>query len=94
MTYILWEILGIFAYNLIVALIYGVDKWKSTHDRWRISEKALLIFAFLLGAVGAVMGMIWFNHKTAKMKFRLLVPLALVLNLLVYILFFWNSIQI
>ncbi|MBQ7039399.1 MAG: DUF1294 domain-containing protein [Clostridia bacterium] len=94
MTYIWWEILGLFAYNLIVAFIYGIDKWKSTHGGWRISEKVLLLLTFLLGAVGAVMGMLWFNHKTAKMKFRLLVPLALILNLFIYVLFFWDSIQI
>ena len=93
MTYIWWEILGVFAYNLVVALIYGIDKWKATHGKWRIPEKVLLLFSFLLGAVGAVMGMIWFNHKTAKMKFRLLVPLALIINLAVYMLFFWDSIQ-
>ena len=93
MTYIWWEILGVFAYNLVVAMIYGIDKFKATHEKWRISEKVLLILAFLLGAVGAVLGMIWFNHKTAKIKFRLLVPLALILNLLVYMLFFWDSIQ-
>ena len=93
MTYIWWEILGVFAYNLVVALVYGIDKWKSTHGKWRIPEKVLLILSFLLGAVGAVMGMIWFNHKTAKPKFRILVPLALMLNLAVYMLFFWDSIQ-
>lgn len=92
MTYILWETLGILVYNLLVALLYGLDKWKSKRGAWRIPEKVLLIFAFLLGAVGAAVGMILFHHKSAKWKFRLLVPLALLLNLAVFVLFFTESV--
>ncbi|MBR4029949.1 MAG: DUF1294 domain-containing protein [Clostridia bacterium] len=91
MNYLVYEVIGIFAYNIVVALIYGIDKLCAKRGAWRISERALLLFAFLLGGVGSCLGMIWFNHKTAKPKFRFLVPIALILNLVLYFLFFWES---
>lgn len=93
MDYLIYEVIGIFVYNLVVALIYGIDKLRAKQGSWRISERFLIFLAFLLGGVGASLGMIWFNHKTAKPKFRILVPLALILNLCVFIFFFLESIQ-
>ena len=74
---ILWLI-----WNLVVFFIYGIDKSKARREARRISEKFLLLVALIFGAVGAMFGMVVFNHKTSKMKFRLLVPLLVVLNLL------------
>ena len=68
-------------WNLVVFFIYGIDKSKARREARRISEKFLLLVALLLGAIGAMFGMVVFNHKTSKMKFRLLVPLLVVLNL-------------
>ena len=69
-------------WNLVVFFIYGIDKSKARREARRISEKFLLLVALLLGAIGAMFGMVVFNHKTSKMKFRILVPLLVVLNLL------------
>ncbi len=60
-------------------LIYGIDKLRAKMRASRISEMSLLVCAFLLGGVGAMFGMILFNHKTSKTKFRILVPLSAVL---------------
>ena len=68
-------------WNLIVFFIYGIDKSKARREARRISEKFLLLVALIFGAVGAMFGMVVFNHKTSKMKFRILVPLLVVLNL-------------
>ncbi len=68
-------------WNIIVMLIYGTDKIKAKRGSKRISEKALLLCAFLLGGCGAMLGMILFNHKTSKMKFRLLIPLFVVVEI-------------
>ncbi len=62
--------------NFIVFLIYGIDKAKARRGSFRISEAALL-FAAVLGAPGALLGMIVFHHKTRKAKFVVLVPLIL-----------------
>lgn len=38
--------------NGIVFLIYGVDKYKAVHNKWRIPETTLLIAA-VFGVIGA-----------------------------------------
>jgi len=67
-------------WNVIVALVYGIDKVKAKRASWRISEACLLTLAFLMGAVGALCGMYLFRHKTTKPKFKLGVPLLLIVN--------------
>ncbi len=71
----------LFAWNLIVMLLFGLDKlFAKMHSR-RISEFSLLLCTFLLGGMGALLGMVLFNHKTSKPKFRYLVPLATVVGI-------------
>lgn len=53
--------------------LYGIDKFKARKDKWRISEKSLLIVS-LFGPIGALLGMQQFRHKTQKPIFRFLVP--------------------
>lgn len=66
---------GVFAvWNLLVFFLYGWDKLCARKHWRRISESMLLLTAFLGGALGALFGMVIWNHKTSKMKFRLLVP--------------------
>jgi len=74
-TIVLW--------NLITFAMYGIDKRKAQMKKWRISESTLILCAFLMGAVGALGGMSVFRHKTNHLKFKLLVPLALVMNIAV-----------
>ena len=73
--YIIW--------NLIVLLIYGYDKLMAKLGKRRVPEKVLLTIAFLMGGAGAGLGMLLFRHKTRKAKFTILVPLALIVNLLI-----------
>ena len=67
-------------WNLAVALFYGLDKSRAVRGVRRISERSLILAAFLLGGLGAMFGMVWFNHKTAKPKFRILVPLSVIVQ--------------
>ena len=66
--------------NLFAFVLYGIDKAKAKQGAWRISE-ATLLFAALLGPVGALLGMELFRHKTKHVKFKVLVPLFLVLHI-------------
>lgn len=72
-------VLILLIWNIIVMLVYGIDKLRARRSTRRISERALIICAFLLGGMGAMLGMIVFNHKTSKIKFRILVPLSAII---------------
>ena len=74
-------IISYLAWNVIVFFIYGFDKRRAENHGWRISEKALLADAFLLGAVGALLAMYSFRHKTSHKKFKIGVPLCLIINI-------------
>ena len=86
--------LTIVIWNLIIMFIYGIDKYRARKNLWRISEKILILPAFLLGSIGAMLGMILFNHKTSKIKFRLFIPLAFVINVLFLILVVYVARQV
>lgn len=68
--------------NLYAFALYGLDKSKAKAGKWRISEKHLLLAAFLGGSAGAFMGMKTFHHKTKHNQFKFGVPMMLVLHLL------------
>lgn len=72
----------ILVWNILIILLYGLDKFKAKKGYRRIRETSLIIPAFFLGGPGAMFGMVLFNHKTAKPKFRTLIPLAIILNIL------------
>ncbi len=66
--------------NLFVFFLYGIDKWKAIHHKWRISEAALL-FAGVFGIFGAAAGMLLFRHKIRKPKFYLGLPVIGILEI-------------
>lgn len=68
-------------WNIVVFLIYGLDKYRAVKRKRRIKENHLIILAYLGGGIGAFIGMLIFRHKIRKMKFQLLVSFALILNL-------------
>lgn len=55
--------------SLVALVLYGVDKGKAKRGAWRISEKALLLSGFLGGAIGALLAMQLFRHKTRHYYF-------------------------
>lgn len=54
--------------NLINFILYGIDKYKARHNKWRISEKTLLTLSVIAG-MGGFLGMEIFRHKTREKKF-------------------------
>ena len=62
------------AVNLLAFCLFGLDKWKAIHGRWRISEKTLLLSALSGGFLGAFLGMHYFHHKTRHKTFVYGVP--------------------
>ncbi len=72
-------------WNISVFLLMGLDKRFAIRGSRRISEKTLLSAGFLLGGIGATLGSIFFRHKTRKLKFKLLLPLSLIVNMLLVV---------
>ncbi len=67
--------------NVLAFALYGIDKLKAKKGAWRIPESTLLLVAFLGGSLGALLGMELFRHKTKHAKFKVLVPLFLILHI-------------
>ena len=76
-------------WNLIIFLIYGIDKFKARRGAWRIPEKYLLSFAFFCGGFGAWLEGITFHHKTRKWYFKTVWFLGIVTTL-VALYFVWR----
>ena len=74
-----WMLLLYVLSNVVVFVMYGIDKYKAIHHKWRIPETTLLGVA-VIGVFGALSGMYFFRHKTRKPKFFITVPLILVLE--------------
>ncbi len=60
--------------TVVTFFVYGIDKWKAQHKRWRIPESVLLGLAAVGGSVGAWLGMQVWHHKTQHKKFKYGVP--------------------
>ena len=71
--------------NVITLLMYGIDKWKAKHSKWRIPEATLLIMAAVGGSIGAWTGIKLFHHKTLHKKFKYGVPAILILQLAIIV---------
>lgn len=75
--------------NLLTYGLFYIDKKRAIKNKTRISEKTLLTFSVLGGGLGAWIGMKQFRHKTQKVKFKVGVPIGLILStfLLIFLLF-------
>ena len=80
--------------NVLGLVLFGIDKWKAKHDKWRISEATLLSVTIIGGSIGAWVGMKVWHHKTMHKKFKYSIPLAMVFQfaLLLFTLYWLNSI--
>lgn len=69
------------AWNIITFSLMGIDKRKAVKHKHRISERSLFLCAFLFGGAGILCGMLVFRHKTKHWSFRILVPLAIITDI-------------
>ena len=74
--------------NLTAFAAMGIDKSKAKRNAWRIPEATLFTLAIVGGSIGALSGMFIFHHKIRHLRFRIGLPLILLIHLfLVYVLF-------
>lgn len=69
--------------NILAFIVYGIDKWRAAHGRWRIPEYTLLGLAVIGGSIGALIGMKVWHHKTKHKKFVLGLPAILLIQLII-----------
>jgi uncharacterized membrane protein YsdA (DUF1294 family) len=66
--------------SFIAFVLYLADKIKAKKRAWRIPERVLLGIGFFGGAIGALIAMQLFRHKTKHAYFYLVNVLGLVLQ--------------
>lgn len=66
--------------NVIGFAVFGYDKRCAIKRRWRVPEKTLFLTALLGGSVGSYVGMFVFRHKTLHWKFRIGIPIIMLLQ--------------
>jgi uncharacterized membrane protein YsdA (DUF1294 family) len=74
--------------GILTFIMFGIDKYKAKKAKWRIPESSLILSCMIGGAFGGFLGMHLFHHKTRHMKFRIMVPLSVLLWCTVLILIF------
>lgn len=73
------------AINIVAFVLMGIDKKRARKHQYRIKESSLLGCAAIGGCIGILLGMYFFHHKTKKKKFRITVPLFLLLYFCIFI---------
>ena len=66
--------------NILTLIVYGIDKYRAIHGKWRISEATLFLLALIGGSIGAEIGMYGFHHKTRHPRFVIGIPAILLLQ--------------
>lgn len=72
-------------------VVYSFDKIMAKYGRWRVPESLLLSLAIFGGAMGALMSMTLFRHKTQKNIFRVTLPLVFIgqIAMALWLLYLW-----
>lgn len=65
------------AVNIAAFAVYVYDKRQAVKQKWRVPESTLIGIA-VFGPVGATLGMLIANHKTRKLKFKIVYVLLLI----------------
>ncbi len=60
-----------------------IDKKKAINHEYRISENTLIVLSLVGGSLGILLGMYRFHHKTKKNKFKIGVPIILIIQMLI-----------
>ena len=67
--------------NVLAYLIMRIDKNNARNGKKRISEASLLTLAAVGGSIGVLVSMHILHHKTRKKRFKIGVPLILLLQI-------------
>lgn len=76
----IYLIVYILLINIITFILFGIDKYAAIKHIRRIREITLLGLSLIGGALGGLIAMYLFHHKTAKLLFKYGIPLLLITN--------------
>ena len=67
--------------SFLLFAMMGIDKALAKRGAWRLPEKTLFLLALLGGALGGIIGMYFFRHKTRHSSFKAGLPMMLIVNI-------------
>ena len=67
--------------SFVLFAMMGIDKALAKRGAWRVPEKTLFLLALLGGALGGIIGMYFFRHKTRHWYFVYGIPAILLLQI-------------
>jgi uncharacterized membrane protein YsdA (DUF1294 family) len=77
--------LYVFIVNMLGFFVMAIDKQKAKKGKWRIAESTIWLVSLLGGAVGTMLGMQLFRHKTKHRLFRYGLPFLALFDIVFYI---------
>jgi uncharacterized membrane protein YsdA (DUF1294 family) len=84
----LYYVLIMIFMSLITYVLYRKDKVQARKNLWRIKESTLLLMSLFLGALGGLLAMYQYRHKTKHWYFVVFNWLFLAVHLYLLIFFF------
>lgn len=77
--------------SFIALILMGIDKQKAKKQRWRIPERTFWSLAIIGGALGILLGMKAFRHKTKHRSFLIGIPIIIGIHIILFITYFSMS---
>jgi len=71
--------------SIVLLILMGMDKSRAKNHEWRIAERTLFTLAIAGGAVGGVLGMDLFRHKTRHNRFAFGFPLLAAIQIFIIV---------
>lgn len=72
------------AINMIAFMMMGIDKQKARRKQARIRERTLFGIACFGGAIGMIIAMYMFRHKTRHLSFKIGLPMIVAIQFIIY----------
>ena len=74
--------------NILTFSLFASDKYRAVRRGWRIRESVLFGMSLVGGALGGLISMFVFRHKTKKALFEYGMPIAVVLHIVFIFIYF------
>lgn len=82
------------AVNIAGFIMLAVDKSAAKRHKWRVPEKDLFAVSLLGGAVGTLISMLIFRHKTKHKRFMIGIPLIILAQISLFIFLIFKGVVV